>query len=371
MRWTILARCLPLALSLSLAGCPLTDDTETPGGGLTDGGLPVTGWALRPHPCPGRTTEALHAGEDGQIYVGCGTGAEGTGLWRTENLGVTWAPVPGLEDWRVNDVDPAPDGGLFVAGIHTTSRAVVTHLGADGRLSTVYERGVVVSSSFHVGHFGRLASGVALAESLTGTPVVHRDRDDVLFQPLDVWSSDAVSHQILAMVEDDEAFYAVGSTITEPPLIFLPTGSGQTGVPLFTPVAPLPQVQGELWGLAVDGGRLLAVGVDQDADRGVVLVGPTDGFNPQAWAAPDVAALVEGSSWFRGACMRGDHLVVLGESQPWRRGGGLVFESFDGGETWTPAAPESEAQAWHRCEIRPDGTLILAGVNGSFAVRAP
>ncbi len=354
---------------LTLSGCPLDDD---PLGGDTDAGLPAAGpWTLRPHPCPARTSEALFPAADGTIYVGCGTGADGKGLWRTTNEGVTWAPIGGFEAWRVNDIDPAPDGGLYLACIHTTSRDVVVHRAPDGTITPLHTRTVQVNESFHVGHFARTDAGEAIAESLTGGALVYRAQDGVLFRGRDIWSSDGLGHQILGLTTDGERFYAVGSTIAEPPTVFLPPIGADRSDSLFTPVRPLGEaISGELWALAVDGERLVAVGVDQDADRGLVLVGRTDAFNAEAWAAPDVAGQVSGASWFRGVCLRGDRIVAVGERQPWRRGGGLVFESTDGGDTWTNIAPDADAPAWHRCAILDDGRLLVAGADGAFAIHS-
>lgn len=349
-----------LALTATLSGCPLTDEgPETSG----DAGPSAPG-DVQPHPCLAHRTDALRV-TGRTVYVGCGTGGDGRGLWRSTDAGRTWAAVEGFEAWRVNDVHPAPDGGLYVAGIDTESRTTVIHRHPDGGLSPIYTRTDQVDGSFHVGHFARTDAGEAIAESLTGAALVHRDSDSADWRATDRWASDGAAYQLLALISDGERFYGAGSTITQPPTVFLPAREGDA---LFTPVAPLPPaVEGELWHLAEDGGRLLAVGVDQGADRGLVLVGRTDAYAAADWASPPVADAVAGNSWFRGACLRGDHLVVVGERQPIRRGGGLAFESTDAGATWAPVAGLPQASAWHRCALTADGHLVIAGADGAFA----
>ncbi len=350
---------------MSLSGCPREDGTAAPT--TVDAGAPATGWVVRAHPCQGGRTDALlYVGGD-TFYVGCGSGAEGRGLWRSDDAGSTWGAVEGFGTWRVSDLSRAPAGDLFVAGIDTASRvAVARYAPEDGAVDTIWMRTDQVDESFHVGHFARLADGRAVAESLTGGGLVARAADDAPWAPVRPWSSDGVGHQILDLAASEDAFFAVGSTIIEPPTIFVPATSEAA---LFDPVRPLEDVRGELWALALTDDGLLAVGVDQDADRALLLQSGPEPGDAAGWRAVDVTPLIEGKSWLRGACAAGSDRVAVGERQPLGRGTGRVLRSADAGATWFDDSPAADAGSWSRCVITDDGRLVVAGADGGFAIR--
>jgi hypothetical protein len=365
-----LTRLLPLGL-LTLTGCPL-DSTEpligdggVADGGVADGGVQQeAGWRNAPNTCGGHTTEALLATGASTFYVGCGTGAVGRGVWRTTDAGDTWAIMPGTETWRINDIEASGDG-LIIAGIDTESRVAVGHL-LDGVVTPIWTRGNQVGWSFQVGSYAQTDAGAAIAESLTGGDLVYRANAEADWESQDRWATDDAPHQMLMVDTDGVQFFGVGSTITEPPTVFIPADVH------FNPVRPFAEgVTGELWGLAHDGGRILVAGVDQGADTGLAALGAIDAHTPADWRVLPLAEQVEGSSWFRGACMRGDSMVVVGERQPLRRDNALAFRSDDAGQTWRQLTPPDAPTAWHRCALLADGRLALAGANGAFAIHTP
>ncbi len=369
----------PALLALLLLGCDLSglasslEDDEPEAGVTADGsvGEAFHGWVRYDHPCLAGRTDALHHAGGDTFYVGCGTGAEGRGLWVTDDGGARWREVDGLGTWRVSDIDAGPDGRLFVAGIDTESRdAVALVEPATGAVEPVFTRGQRVDTSFHVGHFARLPSGEAVAESLTGGGLVHRASDEAEWTPLSPWSSDGMGHQILDLEAGADGFYAVGSTISEPPTVFVPEpGDGA----LFRPVLPLGErIHGELWGIGRGANTWVAVGVDQRGDEALLLVAAdAEAGEAEGWQRASLDHIFDGSSWLRGACGRGADLIAVGERQPLRRGTGVVLRSTDGGANWLEITPEGSPESWSRCVLTDDGRLAVAGADGGFAIHFP
>lgn len=359
-------------LGLCLAGplgCPPPEEDGVGDGGAGGGGGAVADgdWQRGDHPCGGGRTDALlHTGAD-TFYAGCGTGSTGVGLWRTDDAGQTWAGVPGFEAWRVNDLDQAGDA-IVVSGTDTTSNLGIVSFepAGDGTLTEVWRRGTVVDESFQVGHYAALPDGRAIAESLTGGGLVFRDAASQPFRGIYPFSADGQGHQILSLTTAADGFWAVGSTIAEPPTVFAPSPEGD--LPLI-PIRPLGEdISGELWGIAHVGDRFVAVGVDQDADAPILLVGEGDTHTAEGWRRVDLTAIMPSPSWLRGACGSGDTLVVVGEKQPLSAGTGRVLRSVDGGASWRDVSPPDGPESWSVCTLDANGRLVVAGADGGFAV---
>jgi photosystem II stability/assembly factor-like uncharacterized protein len=362
--------------ALGPLGCPppedAIDDSDggvggAGGGGGAGGSNPDATWLRGDHPCGGGRTDALLHTEADTFYVGCGTGATGKGLWRTDDAGQTWAAEVGFELWRVNDLDLEGDT-IVVAGTDTTSNLGIVRFspGGDGTLTEVWRRGTVVDESFQVGHYASLPDGRAMAESLTGGGLVFRDAENQAFRGIYPFSSDGQGRQILSLTTADDGFWGVGSTIAEPPTIFAPSPEGD--LPLI-PILPLGEdISGELWGVANAGERLVAVGVDQDADAPILLVGEGDTHSAEGWRRVDLSDLMPAPSWLRGACGAGQTLVVVGEKQPLRAGTGRVLRSDDGGASWRDVSPDDGPESWSVCTLDAAGRLVVAGADGGFAV---
>ncbi|MCH8478547.1 MAG: hypothetical protein LAT56_11460, partial [Wenzhouxiangella sp.] len=56
-------------------------------------------WTIRSHPCLASQTNALHRDDAGTLWVGCGSGQIGRGLWRSDDQGQSWkVPETVVED---------------------------------------------------------------------------------------------------------------------------------------------------------------------------------------------------------------------------------------------------------------------------------
>lgn len=384
---------LPLEGTSSDTGTPVDTATPTeaettepgrpgPTTTATEPEEPHEDWWFSGHPCTGNRTDTMWFDDRDTVWVGCGTTTVGTGIFLSEDGGRTWrapatAPAGYFDAFRASSISRSADGLLYVAGIDTLGAERVVSLADDGTVGSVFAAGGQVWNTFHVGTFRRNSQGVAVAESLTGTSLVARFDDDAPFADGYGWWGSTGSYQILDLVLHDDVFYAVGSTITQPPFVFLPPPEGQDPAVGFT-LVPIQLVsgigyfEGELWGLDVDDAGLVTAGVDQDRDVGVVFWSQADPWDLDAWGMLDVSSLVPSEpTWMRGACRGGDTLVAVGEYS--QRGDGLVLRSDDGGLSWADVTPYALTQlpAVHRCEVFEDGDVAIAGADGVFAMFDP
>lgn len=340
------------------------DDTSTtaPHGGA--------GWTFSSHPCFGNRTDTMWFDDRDTVWVGCGSTTEGKGLFVSRDGGASWGSAGTFFDqFRVSSVQRAADGLLYVAGIDTTSPLRVVSIDDAGQVEPVFSAGDQVWNSFHVGSFARNADGLMVADSLTGAELVLRDGDAGAWRDASGWwGGGSESFQILDLVLHDDQFYGVGSTINQPPYVYLPPAGGQSADGFAFDImvlgaGPTPW-DGELWGIAVDDAGLVVGGVDQDHDVGYVF-----------WTGADPWAGVQGlevtsflgagePTWIRGVCRSGDTMVAVGEYS--RKGTGLVIRTDDGGATWTDLTP-GELPPVSKCALLDDGDLVITGGEGLFA----
>jgi len=321
------------------SGCLILDDDIQIGG----------------HPCVGNRTDTLWADDAERWWVGCGSTTEGTGLYASTDGGRGWASVDAFDDFRVSHVHRAADGVLYVAG---------TQVGGPGRVWTEQAEPVFESTSqtwnnYHVGSFVRLDDGTQVAESLTGAGIAWRPDADTDWADASGWPTDDGSYQILDSVQHDGRMVGVGSTITQPPTVFVQTAGEEEGLHL-EPVV-LEDIRGELWSVDSDGSGLVAGGVDQDASTGRVYVTDGDPTDRDSWLTLDVSELVDGDSWIRGVCRRGQVVAAVGEDPVTQDG--ILLISQDGGLSWQ-SHPPLNAPPLSQCAVLPDGSIVMVGALG-------
>jgi len=348
-----------LALATLLAGC--------------DGTLIGADWTGSAHPCVGNRTDALWLDDAEVAWVGCGSTTEGHGAYTTSDGGGSWEPVQTdpngcLEPFRVTDISRSADGLLYFAGTRPSGGQRVVSVDADGTLAEVFVDQDGVPSGFQVGTFRRASDGFAVAESLTGADLVYRTGDQAEWQDGAGWSTAGGSHQLLDLEVYDGDFYGCGSTIAEPPLVFLPPTEVAGGFSL-DPVqlaTGLAEYSGELWGIDVDADGVVVGGTNQDRNVGMVYVSGDDPHDSGDWAAFDVSTLYpDDPSWIRGVCRGAGRMVAVGELS--MAGSGLVLLSEDQGSTWEDLSPEG-APPLFQCQVLDDGSFGVAGANGFFGV---
>ncbi|HMV66167.1 MAG TPA: hypothetical protein PKA64_04910 [Myxococcota bacterium] len=356
---------------VSVVGVDVADE-DSDVGDSPDTLDPGTAWVWSSHPCAGNRTDAMLVHPNGSIWVGCGTTTEGNGLYVSGDGGLTWDPPGTSPDdyfraFRVDDLSLATDGLLYVAGEYTGNGARVDDavVALDPRsdpslLPTIFEVGDQTWNSFSVGTFRRLTSGFAVAESLTGTGVVWRASDADPWQDGYGWWPAGDSFQILDMEIAGDRLVACGSTIAQPPHVFVQ--DDQPGLHL-TPVQ-LADFDGEMWDIVADDQGVWVGGVDQDADEGVAFVSGADLLDPGAWLRIDLGELLPGeSTWIEGLCRRGDAWAIVGRYS--QRGDALALWSDDAGESWTEISPEGVG-ALSVCHIGSDGRMVATGAEGAI-----
>lgn len=372
----------PCLTPLLWAALPLIAAGAHAGDGAT-GAARGNDWTAHAHPCPGgNRTDDLHRDADGTLWVGCGTNAAGYGLYRSVDGGVTWsapatAPAGYFEQFRVLSISRGHDGALYAAGTNArpgnNDMVVRVDTAGSGPLATSPTLTAVaqLGYSFLVGSYRELSDGRALAESQNGTDLLYRSGPGVGATATE-WQRIEGLPQLTDLVVHADAFHASGSRNIEPPRVFLPPT--QPGAPPHQFVAldlqPPGGWRGELWALAANARRLVAVGVDQDANRGRIFVSGADAYAAAGYAQFDLSAITgDNFSWARGVCMRGDRVVVVGERQPLGGATGRVVWSDDGGASFQNISPPGVAGSVSRCVIEPDGTVVVAGAGGYIGIR--
>ncbi len=373
------ARALPAFVLYSLAGLALAQPQPQPA--APDDALGGT-WSTFSHICPGgNRTDALHRDPNGTLWVGCGTAAEGYGLFRSADGGASWqaavvSPANRLDQFRVSSISRGHDGALYVAGDNSapSNLEMVVRVDTASTPYAVTPTLVGINQNgrvFHVGTYRELADGRAIAEALNGT--------NVLYRPLPTtgtsagsWVRDLGTVQILDMVAANDAFYGAGSRIVEPPRVFLPPRTPGNAPWQFETVElqPANGWEGELWGIAVNARRVVAVGIDQDSNVGKIFVSSGDPYLAANYAEFSISALTGDTiTWGRGACMRGNRIVVVGERQPLSSATGRVLISDNGGVSFSVITPAGVSGTVSKCVIEPDGTVVVTGSGGFVGVR--
>jgi hypothetical protein len=359
----------PSADTDSAAGLDTPAESDTPA---------IDAWTWSVHPCAGERTDTLLMVPAGPWFVGCGTTVPGTGLYQSEDAGATWAPFDALptgyfDDFRVNDLFLGPDGLLYISGANTDNGqraadavvAVDPQVARDGAVEvlTIFENGRQTWNSFLVGTFRRTTSGFAIAESLTGTDLTWRTSDAQEWADGYGWWPDGEARQILDLEQYADAIYGCGSTIAQPPSVYLPPRAPLDGSLTFE-VLTLDDHDGELWDMVVDAHGVVAVGVDEDDDVGQIFVSGADPYDAAGWTRlrldawfPDAATSADG------VCRQGDDIVVVGRFSV--RAEGLAVLSRDGGATWEDITPAG-APSLSTCQIDLQGHVVVAGAGGAL-----
>lgn len=336
-------------------------------------------WTTYTHSCPGMSsTDALHRDADGSLWVGCGSNASGYGLHASFDGGETWSevqvtPSTLLIQFRVFSISRGHDGALYVAGIQNATGNMVIRIDTTGTspfpasltLTAVSQLG----RQFQVGSYRELSDGRAIAESLTGTDLLYRPDAVTGSSAADWVIPDALQGQILSLEVHDDEFYGSGSTISEPPRVYLPPQGAATPPYDFERVELDPSWVGEIWGVAANDQRVVVTGIDRTFNIGKILVSSGDPYNAANYLVHEIQNIV-GTGGIgtlgRDVCMSGDRVVVVGERFPLGSDSGLAMASSDGGQSFTNISPPSPIppSTISRCVVAPNGLVVVAGSSG-------
>lgn len=366
---TVLEPVLEPVIEPKPAPAPATEtpaDTDTD---VVDRSPPPPGtWTVHDHPCRGHRTDTMLVEPD-VVWVGCGTNADGRGLYRSVDDGVSWEGVPALRDWRVNDLFRGTDGLLYIAGIDRSGHGRGAVLDGKDVLNELLVSTGQLWNSMNTGSVRRTPKGDIVFESLPGTNAAYRAAGDAIFSDATEWWTRGGSKQILDLEVVAEDFYGCGSTIANPPVVFLPPKNGRRRFQM-TPVELRDDFDGELWDIHVQDGQIVVAGVDQDADVGVVFVSGDDPFEASSWRQFRAEAFYPSqSTWFRGVCRGKGTIYAVGELSS--SGRGIVLASDDAGDSWYPIQLPNRTGAVHVCHVDDAGTVHVAGAAGFYGRYAP
>lgn len=377
--------------------------TSGSGGNATSGtgGNSAAGWgAAKAHGCTENSVTALyyHDAND-SVWIGCGSGsgAAATSLHMSKDGGENWAvpeskPANVFSGFRVWSLHYGYDNRLYVGGEGPSGVRIVD---IDPMAAAPY--GVSARYTFtsaktdfnvRAAELGTDSKGRILASDSTGTNTVWRssaaigdsDQDwTALSTKTETNTTNAGNKQYLAMAVHADKFYAGGSTIADQPRVFVPPAGafdGRLESVALTPMSGLDAWRGEIWGIAVNDKRLVAVGTDQDNDIGKIFLSGADWAASADYTQLDVDASLTAppnkSTWSRGVCMSGDSIAVVGEYQPLAKGTGWVLLSSDGGLNFKDITPEGGAGgSAQKCQFLGDGRLVVAGSQGWLGFYTP
>lgn len=336
-------------------------------------------WTTYAHSCPGSSiTDALHRDADGSLWVGCGSNASGYGLHASFDGGETWSevqvtPSTLLIEFRVFSISRGHDGALYVAGIQNATGNMVIRIDTAG--SPPFSASLILTAvsqlgrQFQVGSYRELSDGRAIAESHTGSDLLYRPDAATGSSAADWVIPDTLQGQILSLEVHDDEFYGSGSTINEPPRVYLPPQGPATPPYDFERIELDPSGVGEMWGVAANDQRVIVTGIDRTFNIGKILVSSGDPYNAANYLVHEIQSIVGTGgigTMGRDVCMSGDRVVVVGERFPQGSDSGLAMASSDGGHTFTNISPPSPIppSTISRCVLAPNGQLVVAGSSG-------
>ena len=327
-------------------------------------------WTMSPHPCVGNRTDTMLV-EGSTIWVGCGTTYDGFGLWRSTNSGGTWLEVAPnvLDSWRINDIHRSPDGDLYLAGIDTNGDGRGARLNSADQVEELLQNNGQLWNAMVTGSVRTTPSGDIAFESLNGTDVAFKGAGNPSFQDAYPWWVNGISKQILDLEAVGEDFYGCGSTISSPPVVFLPPPDGREGFQM-AQVELTTAFDGELWDIHVDDDGILVAGVDQDENVGVLFVSGDNPIMASDWTMVRVESLYPGErTWLRGICRQGDKAYAVGEFSITEDA--LMLGSDNGGHSWYTVPLPDDTRALHVCAFDDDGTVHVAGADGFYGRYQP
>ena len=325
-------------------------------------------WTISSVGCDASQQHTLHRDDDGTLWAGCGAGVSGFGIHRSVDGGLTWAepttnPAGIVETFRVHDIERGHDGALYLAGTISTAGPQNRIIRLDTSTAQPYAAQVsllgapIAGLNDTIGYYAELPNGAAMTASQTGFTKLFRPDASVGNSAQDWTRLDGIE-PFTHLISFDGGFYASGSRNIVRPRIFLPPQS-ETAQPWeLVEVILDNSYDGELWGIAVNDQRVVAVGIDQDENFGKIYVSQGDPYDPANYIVHEFRE--DGRSWAHGVCMRGDRIAVVG-----RRllQGARVFISTDGGNSFSDVSPAGSAIITE-CVIAPDGLLTVFGSGG-------
>ncbi|MBA2320113.1 MAG: hypothetical protein H0V89_03065 [Deltaproteobacteria bacterium] len=273
-----------------------------------------------------------------------------------------------LSQFHTYDAQIADNGVLYLAGDGVGDDIIAwsgdPSRGADLDPDVLHRFDGTIDGISLAGGIARTSSGTIVLESQNGNAYAVSDDDGQSFRPeyLD-------SFQMLDIDVASGQVYAVGSTISQPPMMFFPTADA-----IFEPLDLPGGFTGELFGLAAIGANhFVAVGADEEEHTGILARCFARCGERASWevfslrdsnlvGAPDYAGRMM-AVCFDSAGANG---IAVGEKFPQGLGGFAIF-TRDGGHSWNEAG-NPDFPALSECWAFDDGRFAVAGGAGYLAI---
>jgi hypothetical protein len=362
----------------------MPDEPDMPADMMVEPDMPAStaGWTKMSQPCTGTKTDAFWFDDKNTGFAGCGTNGSGQGLFKTTDGGVTWTSQRNFMGVRVDDVRRAPDGKLYGSGLDSVDGfqvfqiddAVPTNLKKVG----LYKRSNNAFTSVGQGeNIAVTADGQMFVDSLTGTQSAYRAAGAADFTELGTFleeglaDPDAGGRQMSQVVAFNNRFWAVGSRISEPGVVFVPsTLPGATYHMKAVDLQPSTR-DGEMHDLHVwSETSAIVVGFDQSTRYPFISRLDGDASDAANWTAIDLADFnidFQGGLW--NLHVQGERVVVVGQAFPSNDGFALLSE--DRGLTWTDITPLDQNQKRASTQMTnvwmfEDGVILAAAEGGQM-----
>lgn len=376
-----------LVLVLALAtvvfsGCILTEeqaDADTQQSSepdvVYDDSLAMGGdWVLVTGPCPGSETNALWFDDRQHGWVGCGQNAEGAGLYRTSDGGFTWESLSYFDAVRVNDIRRGPDGVLYGAGFHTLEGYSAWYVdeNAEPRPVGLFQPGSNAFAKVAQGeNIAVTQDGQFLVDSLTGVSAAYQPADGSFTEfsclgEASLADPEAEGFQVRRIQAFDNRFYATGSLMSLPGMVYLPSKLDGATHHLQPLALQADGEAGELLDLHIwSATHMIVAGIDQGYGLPLVFVANGDPYVKSNWKQVRFAdSGIDYEAGINGIAVTGDIVVAVGEKIPTDLGG-FVAISADGGLTWAEITPKDPSGGFVKPLTRAwrfaNGDMVVAG----------
>lgn len=323
-------------------------------------------------PTSGSKTSGLWFDNRNNGWLGRGECQEGHGLFRTKDGGKTWEAMPEFAKIRVNEIRRGPDGKLYGGGWNTSDNTSAWVFDAtETKPVALFNPGT--SAWTKVAQAENVAvteDGQILVDSLTGVTFAYRPAGGEFiearsFMEESLHRPDAAGWQVRRIVAFGNRFYACGSLINEPAMVFLPSKEPRATYHFKRLELQEPKEDGELLDMHVwAADRAIVVGINQSTHQPLAFVANGDLYQKDTWKRVDFKA---SGIAYKGRILAisvvGDKIVAVGGKVP-TVAGGFILWSEDGGKSWkdiTPKPSGDKVGELSNVWLFENGDIVAAG----------
>ncbi len=333
-------------------------------------------WSQLTQPCGGTRTDAFWFDDRDNGYIGCGTNANGFGLFVTTDGGVTWNEELNFQEVRINDIFRAADGKLYATGTDTAGGFEVFEIDESGAQRQLVGLYTASNSAFTAVSQGENIAvtddGQMFVDSLTGTQTAYRDTGEANFTELNGFlSGGQPSEQMSRVIAFNNRFWGVGSVINMPGTVYYPTGNNTDKYEMNKIELQPSNMDGELHDIYLWSETSgIVCGFDQSLRFPLIYTLSGDPSDINSWTKINLAdsgITYQGGAWKMSVI--GDVVVLVGQTFP--TNDGFVVFSADRGQTWNDISPvfgdgSFAANLMTNVKFFSDATILVCAEGGEM-----